>query len=106
MSWLQDMFVGAVCSGDGLTQSIQENKVGFIFENRTIYQVRSKALVLLQAERFLTRFDTRLNPSNIIFLLSKASENLINEAQFLIARFPPPIVNWVIEFLNRGDKIS
>ena len=90
MSWLQDMFVGAVCSGDGLTQSIQENKVGFIFENRTIYQVRSKALVLLQAERFLTRFDTRLNPSNIIFLLSKAaSENyLINETQFLIARFP------------------
>ena len=48
MSWLQDMFVGAVCSGDGLTQSIQENKVGFIFENRTIYQVRSKALVLLR----------------------------------------------------------
>ena len=38
----------AVRSGDGLTQSIQENKVGFIFENRTIYQVRSKALVLLR----------------------------------------------------------
>ena len=106
MSWLQDMFVGAVCSGDGLTQSIQENKVGFIFENRTIYQVRSKALVLLQAERFLTRFDTRLNPSNIIFLLSKASENLINEAQFLIARFPPPIVIWVIKFITHGDKVS
>ena len=34
-------------SGYGMAQSIQENKVGFIFENRTIYQVRSKALVLL-----------------------------------------------------------
>ena len=49
MSWLQEMFVGAVqSSGCGMAQSIQENKVGFIFENRTIYQVRSKALVLLR----------------------------------------------------------